>query len=208
MAHFSIQILSLCPDYIITACIWVSSSFSFFENILMSSMYIRWLIFSCDLLSLYPAVHFLSMWLSGIIATINCNGDSASPWNIPVWIFASAKLLVLAVNSTFQVFMVFSMKFITSSDICTFCGSLLSSFAGLYHMPFCSQSRPELDFSVWSYSCWGCVDLCRVTLLCLWIICSNLSFPQGTIHGLLVSSECNGKLKQANNPKYIISKSK
>ena len=26
--------------------------------------------FSCDLLSLYPAVHFLSMWLSGIMAII------------------------------------------------------------------------------------------------------------------------------------------
>ena len=27
----------------------------------MSSMYIRWLIFSCNLLSLYPAMHFLSL---------------------------------------------------------------------------------------------------------------------------------------------------
>ena len=36
----------------------------------MLSMYIKWLIFSCDLLSLYPAVHFLSMWLSGIIIII------------------------------------------------------------------------------------------------------------------------------------------
>ena len=33
-------------------------------------MYIRWLIFSCDLLSLYPAAHFLSMWFSGIIIII------------------------------------------------------------------------------------------------------------------------------------------
>ena len=42
-------------------------------------MYIKRLIFSCDLLSLYPAVHFLSTWLSGIMAIMNSNGDRASP---------------------------------------------------------------------------------------------------------------------------------
>ena len=84
-----------------------SHLFSFFANSLMSSMYIKWLIFSCDLLSLYPAVHFLSMWLSGIIAIMNGHGNSASPRNIPLWIFASAKLFHPAVNSTLQVFMVF-----------------------------------------------------------------------------------------------------
>ena len=40
----------------------------FLAKSLMSSMFIKWLIFSCDLLSLYPAVHFLRMWLSGIMA--------------------------------------------------------------------------------------------------------------------------------------------
>ena len=55
-------------------------------------MYIKWLTFSSDLLSLYPAVHFLSMWLSGIIAIMNCKGDRASPWKIPLWIFVLAKL--------------------------------------------------------------------------------------------------------------------
>ena len=53
--------------YILTACIWVSYSFSFLTNSLMSFMYIRWLIFSYDLQSLYPAVNFLSMWMSGTI---------------------------------------------------------------------------------------------------------------------------------------------
>ena len=53
----------------------------------MSSMYIRWLIFLCDLLNLYPAVHFLSMWLRGIEAIMNSKGDSASPWKISLWIF-------------------------------------------------------------------------------------------------------------------------
>ena len=69
MAHFSI--LNSIPTfwlYILTACIKISNSFSIFANSLMSSMYIKRLIFSCELQSLYPAVHFLSMWLSG-------NGD-------------------------------------------------------------------------------------------------------------------------------------
>ena len=107
--------------YIPTVCIRVSSSFSFFAHGLMSSLYIRLLIFSCDLLSLYPAVHFLSMWLSGNVATMNSKGESASPWKIPLWIFVSAKLSPPAVNSTFQVFMVFSMKFKTSCDILVGC---------------------------------------------------------------------------------------
>ena len=102
--------------YILTVCIRVFSSFSFFANSLMSSMYIKWLTFSCDLLSLYPAVHFLSVWLSGIMAIMNSKGDWASLWQIPLWIFASADLLPPDVNSTLQVSMVLSMKFI-STDI-------------------------------------------------------------------------------------------
>ena len=65
--------------YILTACMRVSSSFSFFANSLMSSMYIRWLILSCDLLSLYPAAHFPSLWFNGIMAIMNRKGESASP---------------------------------------------------------------------------------------------------------------------------------
>ena len=82
----------------------------------MSSMYIRLLIFSCDLLSVYPAAHFLRMWFSGIMAIMNSKGNSASPWKIPLWIFVSAMLLPPAVKSTLQVFMVCSMKFMTSCD--------------------------------------------------------------------------------------------
>ena len=85
--HFSIpNSIPIFWLYILTVCIRVSSSFSFFANSLMSSMYIRWFIFSCDLLSLYPAVHFLTMWFSGIMAIMNCRGDSASPWKILLWI--------------------------------------------------------------------------------------------------------------------------
>ena len=69
-------------------------------------MFIKWLTFSCDLLSLYPAVHFRSMWLSSIMAIMNSKGDRASPWKIPLWIFASANLLPPAVSSTLQVFIV------------------------------------------------------------------------------------------------------
>ena len=102
--------------YILTACIRFPSSF-FFANSLTSYMYIRWLIFSCDLLSLYTAEHFLSMWSSGIMAIMNSNGESASPWKIPLCIFVSAKILPPAVNPTRQIFMVFSIKFMTSCDI-------------------------------------------------------------------------------------------
>ena len=83
----------------------------------MSSMYIRFLIFYCDLLSLHPVVHFLSMWLSVIMAIMKSNDDRASPWSIPIWIFASAKLFPPAVNSTLLVFMIFSINFMTSCDI-------------------------------------------------------------------------------------------
>ena len=114
---------------------------TFFANSLMSSMYIRWLIFSRDLLSLYPAVYFLNMWFSGIMAVMNSKRDSASPWKIPLWIFVSAKLLPRAVSSTLQVCMVFSMKFDFMWYFVHFETVYLSSFVEPYHMPFCSQSR-------------------------------------------------------------------
>ena len=119
-AHFSMP--NSIPIFwmnILTACIKGSIFFffSFFANSLISSMYIRWLIFSYDLLSLYTAVKFLHIWLSGIIAIMNSNGDSASPCNIPLWIFASPKLFPPAIDSSLQVFMVFSIKFMTSSAI-------------------------------------------------------------------------------------------
>ena len=80
-------------------------------------MYIKLFTFSYDLLSLYPAVHFLSMGLSGTMAIMISKGDRSSPWKIPLGIFASANLLSPAVNSTRQVFMVLSIKFMMSSDI-------------------------------------------------------------------------------------------
>ena len=72
---------------------------------------------------------------------------------------------------------------------CTFGGSLLSRFTEPCHMPFCSQSRSSIDFSVWSCSHLGCANLCKVTLRCLWFLCSILSVRQKTNCGLLVSSK-------------------
>ena len=117
VAYFSMRnSIPMSWLHILTTCIRVSNSFSFFTKSLMSSMYMRWLIFSCYLLSLYPSMHFLSMWLRSIIVITNSNGGRASTWNIPLWIFASTKIL-LTVNSTLQVSMVFSINFMTSSDI-------------------------------------------------------------------------------------------
>ena len=127
---------------IFTSCIKVSHSFWFLVNSLMSSMHFRWFIFSCDLLSLYPPVHFLSMWLSSIIANTNSNGDSASHWNIPLWIFASAKFFPSAMNSTPQIFMVFLMKFMTSSDTLYILRQFIIQSFGSYHNSFCYKSTP------------------------------------------------------------------
>ena len=104
--------------YILTAFTKVSNSFSFLANSSKSFIHIRWLIFSCDSLSLYPPSYFLSMWLSGFITTTtNSNSDSASLWNIHLWIFTSAKLLLTAVNSTLQYSLVLSINFLILSDI-------------------------------------------------------------------------------------------
>ena len=112
-AKFHSYVLTVYSNFV-----YESFQFSFiFANNLMPSMYIRWLIFSCDLLSLYPAVYFPRMWFSGIMAIMNSKGESAAPWKMPLWIFVSATLLPPAVSSTLQVFMVCSMNFMISCDI-------------------------------------------------------------------------------------------
>ena len=118
MAHFSMaNSIPISWLYILTAYIGVFNSFSFLENSFISSIYIRLSICSCDLWSLYSLVHFLSMWLSGIIAFTNSNGDNASSRKIPLWIFTSVKLFPPTVSSILQFCMVFSINFITSPDI-------------------------------------------------------------------------------------------
>ena len=134
--------------YTLSTCIRISNSFLFLANFFMTSMYIRWLTFSCDLLSLYPPVHLPSMWLTGIIAITNSNGDSASPWNISLWIFAWAKLFPRFYHPGFHGFLdkVYDLYI---------WGSLLSCFAGLCHMPYWSQFTSQQDFFVLTYSRWG-----------------------------------------------------
>ena len=61
-------------------------------------------------LAIYWVCTRLTMWLIGIMAITNSNGDSASPWNMPLWIFTSAKLFPPAVNFTLQVSIVFSIN--------------------------------------------------------------------------------------------------
>ena len=144
-------------------------------------MYIKWLIFSCDLLSLYLALYFLNMCLSDIIAIMNSKRDSASAWNKLLWIFVSAKLFTPVVDSTFLVFKVFSIKFMTSSDILY----ILRQLCGTISYDWCSQSGQMPFFSVSSCSRWGGADQCRVPLPCLSILCSILSVP----HGLFVRNK-------------------
>ena len=144
--------------YIFIACVRFSNTFSFFHSCLTQAMYIRWLIFSCDLLSLYPPVYLLSMWLNGIIAITNSNSDSASPWNIPLWIFASAKLFSPAVNFTLQFSMVFSIKFTISSGIFYISGQFIIQLCGTISYAFFKWIYVITRFFASSGSCCGCVD--------------------------------------------------
>ena len=117
MAHFIMpNFIPISWLYILTACIGVSNSFPFLQIWCRPCIWGGWF-FSCDIWSLYPPVHFLSIWFSGIIAITNSNNDSASPWKIRLWIFTSVKLFPPAVSSTLQFCMVFSINFMTSPDI-------------------------------------------------------------------------------------------
>ena len=60
-------------------------------------------------------MHFLNIWLKGIIAITNSKSDNTSHWKIPLWIFTSVKLFPPAVIST--LYMVFSINLMTSPDI-------------------------------------------------------------------------------------------
>ena len=74
--------------------------------------------FSCDLWNFYLPEHFLSIVLRGIISITNSNCDSASSWEIPVWVFTSAKLFFLQLSiQMFKFSILFSINFMTSPDI-------------------------------------------------------------------------------------------
>ena len=150
----------------------------------MSSMYIRWLIFFCDLLSLYPPVHFQSMWLSGIIAITNRKGDSASPWNILLWIFASDMLFPLAVSSTLQIL----INFLTSFDILYILRQFIIQLCWTIPCAFLLSIHAIARFFVSSSSRWGCADQDTVAPVPLSTY-GILSVPRGRVRVLLTISK-------------------
>ena len=83
----------------------------------MLFMYIKRLIFSCELENLLPPILFLSMCLSDIIAFTNSNGENESPWMIHHWIFNSVKLFPPVIRSPFQFFITKVMHFMTLFNI-------------------------------------------------------------------------------------------
>ena len=128
---------------------------------------------------LYLAVNFLSMWLSGIIAIMNSNGDSASPWNIPLWNFASAKLLppprcqfhFPGFHGFLDEVYDFMWYFVHFQAV---------YYPALWEHIICLFVVNLGHFSIRSCFFWGCADLYKVTLLCLCILCGIFSVPQGT----------------------------
>ena len=52
-----------------------------------------------------------------MFAITNSYGENASPWNIPLWIFISFKVYLLAVNYTLQFYHGFRDKFTDFLDI-------------------------------------------------------------------------------------------
>ena len=72
-------------------------------------MYIGWLIFSCNLVNVWPLKHFLSMGLNGIIDSTNGNGKSVSSLKMLFCTFTSAKIF----PPTHQFFKAFRLNLIT-----------------------------------------------------------------------------------------------
>ena len=170
--------------YILTAWIKVSSSFSFLANCLMLSMYIKWLIFFCDLVSLYTPVHFLGMWLSGIIVITNSNGDSESPWKIPLGIFTSVKLFPLAVSSNLEFTLVFSINVVISMDILhIFSRSCTVYYSALRYISysFLLSIHVIARFFISFYCPWRYIDQYIIALIFLWFPCGILYVPLGTV---------------------------
>ena len=127
-------------------CVYESFQFFFiFANNFMSSMYIRWLIFSCDLLSVYPAAHFRRMWFSGIMTIMNSACNRAIVHLLGKCLFGSLFrlsffLLLSATISRFSCSVRWSLWL--HVIFCTLWDSVLSSFVGPYNLLFCSQPSP------------------------------------------------------------------
>ena len=160
MAHFSmLNSIPISSLYILTARNWVSSSFS---------------------------VHFLSIWLGGIIAITNSNSDRAFPRKIALWIFSSVKLFLPTFNLTLH-----GMFY----KLYAFIGYLLYFEASCHRIlpdniiiclcivnPCVSEVFPSCLALLWGY-----VDQCKVALLYLGFTCSILSVSRGRVNGLLAN---------------------
>ena len=112
------------------------------------------------------------MWLSGIIAITNSSSDSTSPLNITLWI---------VVKFTLHVIVIFSINFMTSSDILYiflqfiiyYCGTISCAFllsyyyfyftlmrfffyarVGLwgFHWSLCDSKSPQVSITLFSIS--------------------------------------------------------
>ena len=142
MAHFSLSnSVPLSWLYILNICIGVSNTFWFLANSFMSSM--RW-IFFCDLVSLYPPVHLWSLWLGGTITIKNINDDTAFLWKKLSGFSHQLNCLPL-LSVPLSIFCGFLNK-LCDSISCTFWGSTLSNFAGLYRTPFVVNLRQSYIF--------------------------------------------------------------
>ena len=126
--------------------------------------------------------------MSGIIAIITSNGESASPWKMPCWIFTSAKVFLLTVNSTVQFFMVSMMNFMTLSDILYIFRHSTRIAESSHVRAFRCQSMPWLHFYAWFCCPLGCADQCTVNHLFFLIPCSILSIFHKIVHRLFVSN--------------------
>ena len=127
------------------------------------------------------------LWLIGIIALTNSNGNRASPWNISLRIFTSANLFHPVVNSTLQFFMVSLLNFITSPDILCIVKQSMILLCRAILYAFLLSIHAIAIFFLWFCSHWICVDRYIVDLF--FFACGILSVLWGTDRGLFVSSK-------------------
>ena len=161
--------------YILNSFIMVSNSFSFLANSLMSSMYVRWLIFACDFQSFYPVVHFLSMCLRGTILL-----QIVMVIAHPPGIFVSGTLLsfFLLMSIPLLIFWWFYdfLSYLEKVYYQVLGAHIINLFVVNPHHDHLFPSRFTLVEDVFD-------QYIRIHIS-LWLLCGILSFIQGTVHGL------------------------
>ena len=127
-------------------------------------------------------MHFLSMWLSGIIAIINNNDERCLSG------FSPKLKFFLQLSTLFSSFSWLSWWILWLCRMYSiFLDNLLSSFVGLYHWPLCSQSMARSYIFASLCSPGECVDWCTVDHLFLLFSCGMHSVLRETARGLLTS---------------------